>query len=144
MVSVIGEILNAFASAKQPGVYQAVVKAALPTLCNAVGMPKPDESSWVPSSAIDLITNIQTAAPAEGLGEGFFSTLAPSLFVCLATAEDRDILQVNLISIDFFESNYLFCSNRTASSFSQVSSERMSTNSYCGTMLKAKVASTTS
>ncbi len=60
-------------------------------------MLKPDESSWVPSSAIDLITNVQTAAPADGLGEGFFSTLAPSLFMCLAHAEDRDILQVNII-----------------------------------------------
>jgi len=97
VVSVIGDILNAFASAKHPGVYQAVVKAALPILCHAIGMPKPDESSWVPSSAIDLITNIQTAAPADGLGEGFFSTLAPSLFVCLANAEDRDILQNGVV-----------------------------------------------
>jgi hypothetical protein len=48
----------------------------------------------VASTAIELVTSLEEGAAASGLGEGFFSTLAPNLFACLREAEDRDVLQV--------------------------------------------------
>ena len=81
------------ARSSQPGVYQAVVTAALPTLCNAITSI---EEYWVVSSAIELLNSIAAGAPAEGLGEGFFATVAPPLFASLSKAEDRDVQQVSI------------------------------------------------
>lgn len=74
--------------------YQSVVKSALPSLCDAIAKATADES-WITSSAIDLVTSIENGAPTDGLGEGFFAALAPSLFACLRVSEDRDVLQVS-------------------------------------------------
>lgn len=69
------------------------MKSSLPPLSNAIATAKKDES-WIASSAIDLVTSLVRGAPESGLGEGFFSLLAPPLFACLGEAEDRDVIQV--------------------------------------------------
>lgn len=87
------DIMEHLASSTVPEVYPTVVKQALPTLCSAIATAKPEES-WVASSAIELVSSLVEGSPQSGLGEGFFALLAPSLFSCLAEAEDRDVLQV--------------------------------------------------
>lgn len=72
-----------------------MVKQSLPILSNAIISAKKDES-WVAGSAIDLVSSLVQGAAEDRLGEGFFGLLGPNLFLCLATAEDRDVLQVNL------------------------------------------------
>lgn len=71
-----------------------MVERALPTLCQVLDSTKPDES-WVPSTALELLNGIIEGVSGEkGLGEGFFSAIAPPLFKCLSQAEDRDVVQV--------------------------------------------------
>ncbi|KAI5119706.1 hypothetical protein M0805_001421 [Coniferiporia weirii] len=98
LISILTDVLTSLASSSRPGVYQAVVKASLPTLCNAIAAASPGES-WVTSSAIELVTSLVNGSPGEGLGEGFFATLAPCLFECLRLAEDRDVLQNGVICL---------------------------------------------
>ena len=93
LISILTEIFTTLASSTRAGVYESVVKQALPTLSTAIGASKLNES-WVASTAIELVTSLETGAPESGLGEGFFVTLAPNLFACLRDAEDRDVLQV--------------------------------------------------
>ena len=88
------DILASLASSSALGVYETVVKQALPTLCDAIGSAKLEES-WVAGSAIELVSSLVQGAPTSGLGEGFFGLLAPNLFTCLKEAEDRDVLQVH-------------------------------------------------
>lgn len=95
-LSIFADIFTALASSRAPNVYETVVKQALPALCSAIGSAKPDES-WIAGSAIDLVGSLVKGAPDGGLGDGFFSLLAPNLFTCLAQAEDRDVLQVGQI-----------------------------------------------
>ena len=93
-ISLIGNILETLASCPAAGIYEIVVKRALPPLCQALDTAKLDES-WIVSSALELLSGIIEGADAErGLGTGFFAALAPQLFKCLTTAEDRDVLQV--------------------------------------------------
>lgn len=94
LISVLTDIFTSLASSPRIEVYRAVVKASLPTLCNAITTTKPGDF-WVASSAVELVTSLVEGAPSEGLGEGFFATLAPCLFECLRIAEDRDVLQVS-------------------------------------------------
>ncbi|KAG1779599.1 armadillo-type protein [Suillus placidus] len=91
-LSIFTEIFTSLASSTGTGVYETVVKQALPTLCTAIASSKPQEA-WIAGSAIDLISSLVRGAPEGGLGDGFFALLAPSLFSCLSKAEDRDILQ---------------------------------------------------
>ncbi|KAG1813959.1 armadillo-type protein [Suillus subaureus] len=91
-LSIFTEIFTSLASSTGTGVYETVVKQALPTLCTAIAGSKPQEA-WIAGSAIDLISSLVRGAPEGGLGDGFFALLAPSLFSCLSEAEDRDVLQ---------------------------------------------------
>ncbi|KAI6012635.1 armadillo-type protein [Pisolithus orientalis] len=91
-LSIFTEILESLAASRANGVYETVVKQALPTLCTAIANAKPDEP-WIAGSAIDLVSSLVRGGPEGGLGEGFFAHLAPSLFNCLEHAEDRDVLQ---------------------------------------------------
>ena len=95
LVSILTDIFATLTSSNRPGVYESVVKQALPTLSTAIGTSDLKES-WVASTAIELVTSLESGASANGLGEGFFATLAPSLFACLRAAEDRDVLQVGV------------------------------------------------
>ncbi|KAJ6575462.1 armadillo-type protein [Mycena capillaripes] len=92
-LSNVDNILTSLASSSAEGIYQTVVKQALPNLCQAMAAA-PLEESWITSSAIDLVSSLVTGASEGTLGEGFFAVLAPSLFKCLGEAEDRDVLQV--------------------------------------------------
>ncbi|KAH8119757.1 ARM repeat-containing protein [Phellopilus nigrolimitatus] len=98
LISILTDILASLARSTHPGVYHAVVKVSLPTLCNAIAGATPNES-WITSSAIELVTSLVNGAPSTGLGEGFFPTLAPSLFECLRIAEDRDVLQNGVLCL---------------------------------------------
>ncbi|KAJ7665464.1 ARM repeat-containing protein [Mycena polygramma] len=91
-LSNVDNILTSLASSSAEGIYQTVVKQALPNLCQAMAAAPLDES-WITSSAIDLVSSLVTGASEGTLGDGFFAVLAPSLFKCLGEAEDRDVLQ---------------------------------------------------
>ncbi|KAG6810962.1 hypothetical protein H0H92_009610 [Tricholoma furcatifolium] len=87
-VALLMEILTTLAASPAPGVYEAVVKQALPRLNAAIASPK--EESYISASAIDLVASLVRGSPERGLGEGFFALIAPNLFTCLGEAEDRD------------------------------------------------------
>jgi importin-9 len=93
-LSILTDILESLASSPANGVYETVVKQALPPLSNAIANAKPEES-WIAGSGIELVSSLIRGSPPSGLGEGFFALLAPNLFKCLTEAEDRDILQVS-------------------------------------------------
>ena len=94
-ISILTDILFSLASCPMSVVYETVVKQSLPLLSGAINSATKEES-WIASSAIDLVSSLVKGSPQSGLGEGFFALLAPSLFSCLAGAEDRDVLQVNI------------------------------------------------
>ncbi|CAA7265862.1 unnamed protein product [Cyclocybe aegerita] len=91
-ISIFTDILTNLASSPANGIYETVIKQALPPLSAAVTSAKKEES-WIASSAIDLISSLVSGAKENNLGEGFFQLLAPGLFSCLGGAEDRDVLQ---------------------------------------------------
>ncbi|KAF8899297.1 armadillo-type protein [Infundibulicybe gibba] len=91
-LSILTDILESLASSSVPGLYETVVKQALPALNNALGSATTQES-WIASSAIELVSSLVKGSPDGGLGDGFFALIAPNLFKCLGEAEDRDILQ---------------------------------------------------
>jgi len=99
-ISLISGILETIAHFPSPGIYEALIKAALPPLRQALGSSGTD-ASWISSSALDLLTGIVKGVDNErGLGEGFFAAIAPPLFKCLREAEDRDVLQVRRDGFD--------------------------------------------
>lgn len=87
------DIFATLASSPTSGVYSTVVSQSLPKLSSAIRSSTKEES-WVASSAIELVGSLVEGAQ-EGLGDGFFGTVAEGLFNCLNTAEDRDVLQVS-------------------------------------------------
>ncbi|KAF9011181.1 armadillo-type protein [Cyathus striatus] len=91
-LSILSDILASLAGSKASGMYESVVKQALPVLNNAIASAKPSES-WISGSAIDLISSLVRGCPESGLGEGFFGLIAPNLFKSLLESEDRDVLQ---------------------------------------------------
>ncbi|KAF9225273.1 ARM repeat-containing protein [Gyrodon lividus] len=97
-LSMFTDIIASLANSSAPGVYETVVKQALPTLCTAIAGARPGES-WIAGSAIDLVSSLIRGAPDGGLGEGFFALLAPSLFSCLKDTEDRDVLQNGVVCL---------------------------------------------
>ncbi|KAF8167572.1 armadillo-type protein [Crassisporium funariophilum] len=90
-ISILTDILTSLSSSSS-GIYETVVKQALPHLSTAITSAKKEES-WIAGSAIDLVSSLVKGSPQTGLGEGFFALLAPNLFSCLSEAEDRDVLQ---------------------------------------------------
>lgn len=80
------------AGSKAPGVYETVVKQALPILTNAI-MASTEREPWITGAAIDLASSLAQGAPESGLADGFVSILAPSLFLALRSVEDRDVVQ---------------------------------------------------
>ena len=92
-ISIMSDVLESLASSPAPGVYPAVVQQALPVLANAIGAHATTDS-WISGAAIELTNSLVEGAPETGLGDGFLALLAPSLFACLAAAEDRDTIQV--------------------------------------------------
>jgi hypothetical protein len=97
-LSIFTDILASLAKSSAPGVYETVVKQALPTLCTSIATAKLEES-WIAASAIDLISSLIRGAPESGLGDGFFALLAPNLFNCIKSAEDRDVLQNGVVCL---------------------------------------------
>jgi len=96
-LSLLNDVLLSIVSSKAPGVYETAVKQALPRLTAAIASSNANEW-WVASSALELAGSLARGAPETGLGEGFFITIAPTLFECLRVAEDRDVLQVQTFS----------------------------------------------
>ena len=64
------------------GIYEAIVKQALPALSNVITAAKPEES-WVAGSGIELVSSLVRGSPASGLGEEFFILLIPKPFQML-------------------------------------------------------------
>ncbi|KAF8522163.1 ARM repeat-containing protein [Hysterangium stoloniferum] len=92
LLSILDELLTDLASSSTPNVYQAVVSQTLPTLCNALAQSTSNEC-WIASSAINLIAGLARGASRGGLGDGFFATVAPSLFGCLQATQDQETLE---------------------------------------------------
>ncbi|KIM47710.1 hypothetical protein M413DRAFT_62252 [Hebeloma cylindrosporum] len=88
-MSILTDIFVNLAASSTPGIYETVVKKALPLLSVAISSATKEES-WIAGSAIDLVGSLVKGVPEGGLGEGFFQLLGPNLFSCLSTAEDRD------------------------------------------------------
>lgn len=95
-ISILTDIITNLASSRTSGIYETVVKQALPLLSSTISVSKKEES-WIAASAIDLVSSLVKGAPDSGLGDGFFNLLGPNLFSCLTTAEDRDVLQASVI-----------------------------------------------
>jgi importin-9 len=95
--SVLSDVLESLASSAVPGVYENVVKESLPALCHAINSAKADEL-WVAESGIEMISSLVEGASPGKLGDGFFATVAPTIFNALKASEDRDVLQVNVFS----------------------------------------------
>lgn len=95
-ISIMSDVLESLASSSAPGVYAAVVQQALPTLTNAIATYATTDS-WIASAAVELANSLVEGAPEGGLGDGFLALLAPSLFACLHTTEDRETIQVYLL-----------------------------------------------
>ncbi|KAJ7724258.1 ARM repeat-containing protein [Mycena metata] len=91
-LSNVDNILTSLTSSTAAGIYETVVKHALPNLCQAMAAAPLDES-WITASAIDLVSSLVNGASDGALGDGFFAVLAPSLFKALNEAEDRDVHQ---------------------------------------------------
>jgi importin-9 len=91
--SLFPDILQSLAASTNPGVYETVVKHALPFLCSAIANT-PKEQSWTTASAIDLVTSLVKGAGERPIGDGFFAMLAPNLFKCLNETEDKELVQV--------------------------------------------------
>ncbi|KAJ7070709.1 ARM repeat-containing protein [Mycena amicta] len=91
-LSNVDSILTSLAASEADGIYQTVVKQALPNLCQAM-TAAPLNESYITSSAIDLVSSLVSGASEGALGDGFFAVLAPSLFKSLGEAEDRDVIQ---------------------------------------------------
>ncbi|KAF8498357.1 ARM repeat-containing protein [Gautieria morchelliformis] len=96
LLSILDDLLTDLTRSPAAGVYQAVVSHSLPTLCNALAQAKSGES-WIASSAIDLICSLARGASRGGLGEGFFATLAPTLFECLGSTYDQETLENGIV-----------------------------------------------
>jgi len=92
-ISILTDIVTTLAGAMSPGVYNTMMKTALPLLSSATANAK-EEESWTASTAIDLMTSLARGAPESGLGDDFFALAAPALFSSLGKAEDRDLIQV--------------------------------------------------
>ncbi|KAF7302737.1 ARM repeat-containing protein [Mycena chlorophos] len=91
-LSNVDNILTSLASSEAEGIYQTVVKQALPSLCRAM-TEAPLNESYITASAIQLVSSLVAGAQEGALGDGFFAVLAPSLFKSLGEAEDRDVIQ---------------------------------------------------
>ncbi|KZT73366.1 ARM repeat-containing protein [Daedalea quercina L-15889] len=91
-ISLLTDILASLAGSKAPGVYESVVKQALPVLTNAI-MASTEREPWITGAAIELASSLAQGSPESGLGEGFVTMLAPSLFLALRSVEDRDVIQ---------------------------------------------------
>lgn len=108
-ISLISGILETITRFPSPGVYEALIKAALPALCQALGSSGSD-SSWIASSALDLLAGVVRGVNNEkGLGGGFFAAIASPLFKCLREAEDRDVLQVGVMFLAFSRVSHPIC-----------------------------------
>ncbi|PPQ99515.1 hypothetical protein CVT24_005305 [Panaeolus cyanescens] len=91
-LSILTDIMENLASSPAPGIYQTVVKHALPPLTNVIQSTS-EKESWISSAAIDLISSLVKGSPDSGLGDGFFGLLASSLFSLLNQTADRDVVQ---------------------------------------------------
>ncbi|KAI0964512.1 hypothetical protein AcW1_001317 [Taiwanofungus camphoratus] len=97
-ISILTDILETLAGSSSHGVYETVVKEALPALCNVI-MASTAQEIWITGAAIDLVSSLVRGAPVGGLGDGFFSALAPSLFICMKTVEDREVIQNGIVCL---------------------------------------------
>jgi hypothetical protein len=92
LFSSLTDLIANLASAKAPGAYQTIASQALPNVIAALtqAQAQPKEG-WLPSSAIEIVTNVVRGTPEGAIGENFFATLAPSLFGILRVTEDREV-----------------------------------------------------
>ena len=88
--STISVILTRLVQIPIPGVYEAVVKVALPHLCHAIMTAEGDDLGMA-GAGLEQVSALLQGAPNGSLGPGFVDALAPCLF---RTMEDRNAIQV--------------------------------------------------
>ncbi|KAJ3527044.1 hypothetical protein NM688_g8180 [Phlebia brevispora] len=93
--STISVILTRLVEIPMPGVYEAVVGAALPHLCHAIASAQ-GEDIGIAGAALEQVSALLEGAPTGHLGEGFVNTLAPCLF---GQMEDRNAIQWAITSL---------------------------------------------
>lgn len=93
MMSILETNFQTLVSVQSAGVYEAVLNASLPPLCQALSTTSPDES-WVAGSALDLLASLMSGTSRPGLLPGLFEAIATPLFHSLDSTEDRDVIQV--------------------------------------------------
>ena len=92
----ITEMTKALAASPSQEAFASVIGGLLPAIVIALDeATRVPGESWVASSALELTTGVLEVADKGKLGDGFIAGLAPSLFNCLATAEDRDVIIVS-------------------------------------------------
>lgn len=80
-----------------PGVYEAVVGAALPRLCQAIATAHGDDVG-IAGAALEQVSALLQGAPDGHLGDGLVGTLAPCLF---REIEDRNAIQWAITCLAF-------------------------------------------
>ncbi|KZT44292.1 ARM repeat-containing protein [Sistotremastrum suecicum HHB10207 ss-3] len=92
MMSILESNFLTLVSVSADGVYEAVLNATLPPLCQALLATTADES-WVAGSALDLLASLMSSTSRPGLLPGLFEVIATPLFHALDNTEDRDVIQ---------------------------------------------------
>lgn len=104
LMAITSSLLTRLASVPTPGVYNAVVRQALPPLCVALASSGGEgQDKWIAGAALEQLCGLLQGAPAEGgVGDGFVAQLGPVLFGKIKDIADRDAIQVWGISWQMF------------------------------------------
>ena len=95
-MAITSGLLTRLASVPTPGVYNSIIRRALPPLCSALASATAEgQERFLAAAALEQLCGLLQGAPAEGgVGEGFVSQLGPVLFTKIRQVQDRDAIQV--------------------------------------------------
>ncbi|KIP03840.1 hypothetical protein PHLGIDRAFT_31632 [Phlebiopsis gigantea 11061_1 CR5-6] len=101
LMAITSSLLTRLASVPTPGVYNAVVRQALPPLCVALASSGGEgQDKWIAGAALEQLCGLLQGAPAEGgVGDGFVSQLGPVLFGKIKDIADRDAIQYAITAL---------------------------------------------
>lgn len=90
------DLMRTYSSSQSTTVYESLVRTALPRLAELLGQTgQDDETRQQVESSMVLLNAILDGRPSP-LGEGIFTTIAPSLFNTLNRTDDDNVLQEGL------------------------------------------------
>lgn len=96
-MAIMSSLLTRLASVSTPGVYNAVIRQALPAICGALANSNSQgQDKWLAGAALEQLCGLLQGAPAEGgVGDGLVAQLGPVLFGRIKEIADRDAIQVS-------------------------------------------------